>query len=315
MRRFIIRRLGTSLLVLAVSSVVIFLLVASAPGDPAQLVAERQSFGADRETVERVRKELGLDRPLPVQYIDWIGDIAVGDLGTSLKTQTDIGSDLAERVPVTARLLIGAAVFALVAGCGLAVLGTFWPGGFVDRMSRPLALLSVSIPSFYLAALLVLLFAVGLRWLPSQGDSGLRSSLLPWFTLGLAPAAVMARVVRVALAESMSRPYVTTALSKGRKRREIVIRDAVPNIAVPTMTAFAAQVGLMVTGAIVVESIFSWQGASAYFLEAVRFRDFPVMQVWLLLFAAAFIVLNTFVDIASRAIDPRLRRAMAEGMS
>jgi len=313
--RFIVRRLASSLVVLAVASVVIFGLVASAPGDPAQLVAERQSFGADRETVERIRRELGLDRPLPVQYLSWVGDVARGDFGTSLKTETDIGSELGERIPVTAFLVLGGAIFTLVVGCGAGFLGALWPGSVVDRLLRPLALISVSIPSFYLAALLVLLLAVSLQWLPAEGRSGPASWWLPWFTLGLAPAAVMARVVRVTLADAMSRPYVTTALSKGRRRREILMRDALPNIAVPTMTAFAAQLGLMVTGAIVVEAVFSWHGVALYFLEAVEFRDFPVMQNWLLLFAIMFVLLNTLVDIASRAIDPRLRRAMTEGMA
>ena len=212
-------------------------------------------------------------------------------------------------------LVTGATLFALVVGAGAGDLAALFPSGLHDRLSRAAALAAVSIPSFYLGALLVLLFAVTLRWLPAEGAEGPSSWLLPCVTLGLASGAVLSRVVRVGLAEAVSSRYVTTALSRGRGRRMIVVRDALPNIAVPTLTALATQIGVIITGAIVIEAVFSWQGAAIYFLEAVKFRDFPVLQAWLLLFAALFVTINTVVDIATRAIDPRLRRAMAEQLA
>jgi peptide/nickel transport system permease protein len=173
----------------------------------------------------------------------------------------------------------------------------------------------VSIPAFYLGALLVLLFAVSMKWLPAGGERGPSSWILPWITLGLAPAGVLARVMRVSLAEAMSRPYVTTALSRGGRRSSIVLRDALPNTAVPALTALGNQTGFMVVGAIIVEAVFHWPGAALYFLEAVKFRDFPVLLNCLLIFAAVFVVINTVVDILSRAVDPRLRRATAEALT
>jgi peptide/nickel transport system permease protein len=313
--RFILRRIVTAILVLAVASVAVFTLVTLAPGDPAQIVAERRSFGADREMVERVRAELGLDRPLPVRYLDWLGGVVRGDLGTSLRTNGEIWAELRERTPTTALLVFGATLFALIVGAGAGILGALFPSGLHDRLSRLTALAAVSIPGFYLGALLVLLFAVTLQWLPAEGVSGPSSWLLPCVTLGLASGAVLSRVVRVGLAEALSSRYVTTALSRGSGRRGIVLRDALPNVAVPTLTALATQIGVIITGAIVIEAVFSWQGAAIYFLEAVKFRDFPVLQAWLLLFAALFVTINTVVDIATRAIDPRLRRAVAEGMT
>jgi len=309
MTRFVARRLATALLVLAAASVAVFALVTLAPGDPAQIVAERRSYGADRELVERVRAELGLDRPLPVRYLDWLGDVLRGDLGTSLRTDGEIWAELRERVPTTALLVAGATLFAVVAGLGAGILGAL--AG--DRVARAVALVAVSIPNFYLGALLVLLFAVGLRWLPAEGAGGPASWVLPCVTLGLASGAVLSRVVRVGLAEALASRYVTTARSRGR--RGVVVRDALPNVAVPALTALTTQVGVIITGAIVIEPVFSWQGAAIYFLEAVRFRDFPVLQAWLLLFAALFVALNTAVDIAARAIDPRLRRAVAEPLA
>ena len=315
MARFVVRRVATALLVLAVASVAVFALVSLAPGDPAQIVAERRSYGADRELVERVRAELGLDRPLPVRYLDWLGDVVRGDLGTSLRTNGEIASELRERTPTTVLLVAGATLFALVVGAGAGVLGALFPHGAHDRLSRLAALVAVSIPNFYAGALLVLLFAVTLRWLPAEGVGDPASWLLPCVTLGLASGAVLSRVVRVGLAEALASRYVTTARSRGRGHRGIVLRDALPNVAVPALTALATQVGVIVTGAIVIEAVFSWQGAAIYFLEAVKFRDFPVLQAWLLLFAALFVTINTAVDIAARAIDPRLRRAVAEGLA
>lgn len=315
MRRFIARRLLTALGVLALTSVAVFLLVAAAPGDPAKLVAEKQSGVATRQAVERARHELKLDRPLVVRYGDWAAGMAQGDLGRSIRTDTPIGSDLAARVPVTLLLVAGGAAFVLLVGVGAGIAGALWPGGIVDRLLRPAALVGVSIPTFYLGALLVLLFSVSLHWFPAAEEGGVGSWILPWITLGLGPAGVMARVVRVGLAEAMARPYVTTALSKGRRRRAIVVRDALPNVAVPVLTAFFTQAGLMVVGAIVVESLFSWQGAALYFLEAIKFRDYPVLTATLFLFAALFVLLNAAVDILNHLIDPRLRRATSETLA
>lgn len=312
---FVGRRVLTSVLVILAASIVIFAMVQVSPGDPAQLVAERASGIADKAAVERARHELGLDRPMAAQYYTWVSGVARGDLGTSMRTGTSITSDLAARIPVTGLMVLGASVVALVLGVGSGLLGAMRPRSFVDRALRPAALFGISIPSFYLGALLVLLFAVRLQWVPAQGNAGFAAHILPWVALGLAPAGILSRFVRVELGHELSLPYVTNARARGAGRQWLVLREAMPNIGVPLLTALGTQIGLMVVGAILVETVFSWQGAALYFLDGVKFRDYAVIQSALLLFAILFIGINMVVDIISHAIDPRLRRATTEALT
>jgi peptide/nickel transport system permease protein len=188
-----------------------------------------------------------------------------------------------------------------------------WPGSVLDRVGRSLALLAASMPSFYAAALLVLVLGLQLGWLPTFGRGGPETWVMPWIALALAPAGVLSRVVRVSLERAMTEPYVVTAMSKGYPRGRILVRDAVPNVAPSLLAVYATQVGLMIPGAVVVETIFAWQGVGSYFLEAVKFRDVFVLQSTLLVFVVAFVVLNALVDIAQAFLDPRVRRATQAG--
>ncbi|MGF7007493.1 ABC transporter permease [Aminobacter sp. BE322] len=309
MQRMFMRRTGLALLLMVAASALTFVLITAAPGNVAALIAERSvGAGADGAIIRRIEQELGLNDPLPVRYLRWLGDAAKGDFGVSLRSGKPMAEEFATRIPVTATLLAGGGVLALVLSLAFGIAGAVSNGGVVDRLLHGLALLGASTPNFFVAALLVIAFSVGLGWLPSFGVSGIRSWLMPWLTISLFPGSVLARVVRVNLQEAMSRPFATTGFAKGLTRRAVLVREALPNILIPFMTTFGAQFTLMMIGAIVVERVFGLNGIGAFFIEAIRFRDFIGMQAVLLLFVVFFVTVNLIVDIAAMLADPRLRR-------
>jgi peptide/nickel transport system permease protein len=310
MQRMFLRRAGLACLLMLAATALTFAIVTAAPGNVAALIAERAAgAGADGDMIKRIADDLGLNDPLPVRYARWLGNAVTGDLGESLRTGKPMWQEFSERIPVTALLLAGGGIIALFLSLGLGLWGAVSNGGIVDRVLHGLALLGASTPNFFVAAILVIIFAVGLRWLPSFGLSGVTSWFLPWITIALFPAAVLSRVVRVNLQEAMSRPFATTGFAKGLNRREVLIREALPNIAVPFITTFGAQFTLMIIGAIVVERVFGLNGVGAFFIEAIRFRDFVGMQAVLTLFVVFFVSVNLIVDLIAMLADPRLRRA------
>lgn len=310
MRRMFFRRAGLALLLMLAATALTFALVTAAPGNVAALIAERAAgAGADGEMIERIADELGLNDPLPLRYFRWLGDALAGDFGVSLRTGKPIATEFAERIWVTATLLAGGGVLALAFSLALGLAGAASNGGIADRLLHALALVGASTPNFFVAALLVIVFAVGLGWVPSFGLYGPASWILPWMTIALFPGSVLARVVRVNLQEAMSRPFATTGFAKGMTRGAVLLREALPNIAIPYITTFGAQFTLMIIGAIVVERVFGLNGIGAFFIEAVRFRDFVGMQAVLTLFVVFFVSVNLVVDLVAMLIDPRLRRA------
>lgn len=308
MLSLIFRRVQYSIVLLTLASVLCFALVVSAPGNVAVLIAELRSPRATVEDVRKIEDEIGLRNPLPIRYYHWLSNAIRGDFGVSYKTGDKVGEALAERLSTTATLIFGGSVVGLALSFGLGFAGARWPYGGIDRLTRGLALLGASTPSFFVGAMLIYAFAVVLRWLPSFGFDGLASWILPWFTIGLLPAAVLSRIVRVGLEDAMSRPFAITARSKGFSRQVILFRDALPIIAPTFINAWGTQTALMVVGSIVVEPLFAWQGVGDLFLTGVRFRDFMVVQACLLIFITFFIVLNLLVDIATMLVDPKLRR-------
>jgi len=309
MRRTLLRRAGLALLLMLAASALTFALVAAAPGNVAAMIAERAAgAGADAAMIARYEEELGLNDPLPLRYLAWLGDAARGDLGVSLRTGKPIAEEFAARIPVTATLLAGGGALAFLASLGLGIAGAVSNGGVVDRLLHGLELVGASTPNFFVAALLVIVFSVWLGWVPTFGAAGLTSWLLPWITIALFPASVLARVVRVNLQEAMSRPFATTGFAKGLSRAQVLFREALPNILVPFLTTFGAQFTLMVIGSIVVETVFALRGVGSFFIDAIRFRDFIGMQATLLLFVVFFVTVNLAADVAATLMDPRLRR-------
>ncbi|ESX77914.1 ABC transporter permease [Mesorhizobium sp. LSHC414A00] len=310
MKRTILRRMLLACLLILAASALTFALVAAAPGNVAALIAERAAGpGADAEMITRIGNELGLHDPLPIRYGRWLASALAGDFGISLRTGKPISQEFAARIPMTAALLAGGGVLAFVLSITLGIAGAVSNGGFMDRFLHAFSLIGASIPNFFVAALLVIVFSVMLGWVPTFGTSGLTSWLLPWVTIALFPASVLSRVVRVNLQEAMSRPFATTGFAKGYTRTQVLLREALPNIAIPFLTTFGAQFTLMIIGSIVVETVFALRGVGAFFIEAIRFRDFIGMQSVLLLFVVFFVMVNFIVDMICIVADPRMRRA------
>ena len=309
MIRLLARRVGLALLLMLAATALTFAIVAAAPGNVAALIAERAAgAGADAAMIKRIADELGLNDPLPVRYLSWLGDAATGEFGVSLRTGKPMAEEFATRIPITAALLVGGGVLAFFVALAAGLAGAVSNGGILDRVLHGLALVGASTPYFFVAAVLVLVFSVTLGWVPVFGTDGLSSWWLPWVTIALFPASALARVVRVNLQEAMSRPFATTGFSKGYTRTEVLLREALPNILVPFLTTFGAQFSLMMIGSIVVESVFALRGIGAFFIDAIRFRDFIGMQAVLLLFVVFFVTVNLIADVVAVLADPRLRR-------
>ena len=309
MLRFVVGRARNAIVLLVLASMLCFGLVVSAPGNVAVLVAELRTPGATFAQIAAIEEELGLNDPLPVRYGNWLTGVTKGDFGISYKTGADVGAAMAGRLSVTATLLVGAAGFAVLFSLGMGFLGALRPYGVVDRLTRVVALVGASTPTFFLGAMLIYGFALSLGWFPTFGyGSGLRNWVLPWVSLGVLPGCVLSRIVRVGLEEEMTRPFALTARAKGLTRNAILFRDALPNIAPAYLNALGAQATAMTVGSVVIEPLFAWPGVGALFLQGVQFRDFMVVQAGLLIFISFFILLNLAVDITVMFLDPKLRR-------
>lgn len=302
------QRLASALTILVLVSVGSFALVYLAPGDPALVIAaQRIGRLPQPEEIATVRAEYGLDQPPPLQYMRWVGQVLRGDLGYSIRTGEPIAATLARLVVPTLALAGATLLFTLIVGLPLGILAALREGGYVDQLIRLGALIGVALPNFWLAFLLVLLFAITLGWLPSFGLRGPASFVLPVLTLGLANVARVSQLTRSLILEERWQPYLQTARAKGLTGRMIWWGHALPNIAVPLITLCLLQVSSIATGAVIVESIFAWPGVGRYFLEAVEQRDLPVIQAMALFFAVVFISASLLAELAYAIYDPRTR--------
>lgn len=304
------RRILGSLGVLFIASVLSFGLISLAPGDLAQSVAKQRtgSVGSP-ELVAQIREEYGLNDPFYEQYWRWVSNAIQGDLGRSVETNVPIAEDVADRALTTFTLTGGALAFGLVVGVALALAAAMRPGGVLDSALRFVGLLAVSIPAFALALILILYFSLQLGWLPVSGtDDGIRSWILPCLVLGLAPAGAISRVLRTALADAMQQAFVTTAFSRGYTLRQVVLREALPTVLTGLLAVVGVQFGLVFINTVVIEAIFGLTGLGQYFAHAAQFRDIPVVQASLFLFALVFVVQSLLVDGLQSLVDPRVRR-------
>ena len=280
-----------------------FLLLEVAPGDPVQeMVGER----ADSLTIARLRAELHLDDPLPVRFGHYVGGVLQGDLGRSYITRRPIASDLMERFPKTAQLALAAMSFAALTGITLGVIAAVRPGGFADRAAMLLSYLGVSFPVYWVGLLLILLFAVTLRWLPPSGSGGLAALILPATTLGMRSVAVLARMTRGAMREALGSDYIRTARAKGLPDRLVWLRHALRNALVPVITVLALDTGSYLTGSLLTESIFAWPGLGRYVLTAIEKRDLPAIEGGILFMSVVFVLVNLVADLLYAKADPRI---------
>ncbi|MGH7559743.1 MAG: ABC transporter permease [Gemmatimonadales bacterium] len=305
-----IRLLGSRILLLlptlAGVLVITFLLLHVVPGDPVQaMVGER----ADAETIARLRSELRLDDPLPRRFVAYAGGVLTGDLGRSYITRRPIMQDLLERFPATLQLAASAMVVAVIAGVTIGAVSAARPGGWLDRIGTLGAYLAVSFPVYWVGLVLILLFAVGLRWLPPSGYGGLAFLVLPALTLGMRSVAFLARTSRAAMQEAMQSEFVRTARAKGLGERRVLVSHALRAALLPVVTVIGLDFGSYLTGSILTETIFSWPGVGRYVLTAIEKRDLPAIQGSILFLSVVFVIVNLVTDLVYARVDPRVRLA------
>ncbi|HEU5050112.1 MAG TPA: ABC transporter permease [Gemmatimonadales bacterium] len=303
MARFLTLRLILLVPTLLGVLMVTFLLLYVAPGDPVQaMVGER----ADAATMARLRQELRLDDPLPTQFARYVGRVAQGDLGKSYITGRPITQDLIERFPATLRLAGAAMIFAAIVGIAIGVYGAWRPGSWGDRASALLAYAGVSFPVYWVGLLLILIFAVMLRWFPPSGYGGLAFLVLPAVTLGMRSVAFLSRMTRAAMQEVLNSDFVRTARAKGLRERPVVLSHALRNALLPIVTVLGLDFGSYLTGSILTETIFSWPGVGRYVLTAIEKRDLPAVQGSILFLSFVFVMVNLLTDLVYAKVDPRV---------
>jgi peptide/nickel transport system permease protein len=304
MTAFILRRLLLTVPVILGVATLVFLLIHLVPGDPVQAMLGESASPAD---VAALRHRLGLDAPLLVQYGRYLGGLAVGDLGTSLRTSQPVTTAIAERLPATAELAAASMGVAILIAIPLGVIAAARAGTGVDHAATAAALIGISIPNFWLGPLLAIVFSVQLGWLPVSGRGGLAHLVLPGITLGAPLAAVLARMTRASVLEELRELYVLAARARGLSRARSVLVHAFRNGLIPIVTILGLQVGMLLTGAVITETIFAWPGVGRLLIQSIGFRDYPLVQGCILLIAVTYVAVNLLTDLAYGLLDPRIR--------
>lgn len=302
-RYFVMRLLGLVPTMFLVT-VCVFFFVHLLPGDPAQLAAGPE---VDEETVRMVRERLGLDRPLPEQFVLFVKKTVTGDFGISIRSQRPVIDEVADRFGPTLLLTVAAMAWAVVFGLLIGIVSAVKRGRWPDRLGMAFAVSGISMPPFALGILLMEVFSVWLGWFPTVGAESWRHYVLPSITLGAGVAAVMARFTRSALIEVLSEDYVRTARAKGLPARQVLSRHALRNALIPVVTMMGLQFGFLLGGSIVVEKVFNWPGMGRLLVDAVEMRDYPVMQTCVLLFSMEFLLINLAVDLLYGWLNPSIR--------
>jgi ABC-type dipeptide/oligopeptide/nickel transport system permease component len=310
---YVVRRLLLAVPVLVGVSILVFAVMHLSPGDPAAIMLGAQ---ATREDVERLHRDLGLDRALPVQYARWIGRVLQGDLGRSIPLGREVLPEVLIRFKATLILTAGALLVALVIGVPAGIVSATRQYTWLDRLSMGVAVTGVSLPVFWTGIMLIIVFSLTLRWLPSAGmfspyGGGLGDLawhlVLPAITLGTASAAALARMTRSAVLEIVRQDFVRSARAKGLDERAVVGRHVLKNALNPIVTVLGIQVGTLLGGAILTETVFSWPGLGSMMVRAIQARDYPLVQGGVLLIATTFVLVNLFVDLLYAWFDPRIR--------
>jgi peptide/nickel transport system permease protein len=274
------------------------------PGDPAKMLLPD---GAPQSAVDELNRQLGLHEPLHVQYGIFIRSVVRGDFGQSFQYRAPALRVVTERIAATAELALAALILTVAIGVSLGILAAVRRGTRYDYASTFLAVLGQSLPNFWLGIMLILLFGVALRWLPTSGFESWRHIVLPAITLAAFPTALVARLTRSSMLEILGRDYIRTGRAKGLAERSVVLRHALRNAAVPVLTVLGLQIGTLLGGAVITESVFAWPGMGKLVVDAIFFRDFPVVQTVLIFSATIFVGLNLVVDLIYTVIDPRIR--------
>jgi len=285
-------------------SIVVFVLVRVVPGDPARLMLGME---ASDDAVRAARTQFGFDRPLYIQYVQFVGGVLRGDLGQSVRFRRPVGDLLIESFPATVELALAATAIALVLAVPAGIYAAVHRGGMLDRLLMAGALIGQAMPIFWLGIMLITLFSVRLGWLPTSGRGSLAQLIMPSVTLSTYVMALLARLTRSNMLDVLREAYVRTARAKGLRETVVVHKHALMSAALPIITVLGLQVGALLSGAVVTETVFNWPGIGTLALRAIQQRDYPVVQGVVLVSAALFVLINGTVDLAYRYLDPRVR--------
>jgi glutathione transport system permease protein len=304
MTQYVLKRLLGLLPTLLIVAVLVFLFVHMLPGDPARLAAGPD---ASPETVALVRADLGLDKPMPQQFLNFFTNMLQGDFGRSLRSKRLVSTEIAERFMPTLLLTLTSMAWAVIFGMAIGITSAVYRNQWPDRLGMTLAVSGISFPAFALGMLLMQIFSVQLGWLPTVGADSWRHYILPSITLGAAVAAVMARFTRASFVEVIQEDFVRTARAKGVSEKWVVLKHCLRNALIPVVTMMGLQFGFLLGGSIVVEAVFNWPGLGRLLVDAVEMRDYPIIQTLVLLFSLEFILINLVVDVLYGFINPTIR--------
>lgn len=304
MFRYIIKRILEVIPTLFLITLIVFLFVRMIPGDPARLVAGQDATG---EALNQIREQLGLNEPLPSQYINYMKGLFHGDLGTSLKTGRQVSYEISLRYGNTIKLAVASLLWSVIAGVLLGVWSGKNRSKWQDYTGMTLAISGISIPSFWLGFILIMFFAVRLKWFPTTGVGSWKNLVLPAITLGSSIAAIIARFTRSSILEVMKEDYIRTARAKGLKEKTVVWKHAFRNSMVSVITVAGMQFGHLLGGSVVTESVFAYPGIGSYLLDSINYRDYPAIQSLILIFSLHFILINLVVDILYAVLNPEIQ--------
>lgn len=312
MLAYVIRRLFSTLLVMAMVAVFVFLLLHLSPGDPAAIIA---GDNATPEAIDGIRQKLGLSDPLPVQFVRWIGHVLQGDLGVSIFSNEPVLKLVGQRLEPTLSLALSTLVVAVTLAISFGVLAAWKAGTWIDRVLMVISVVGFSVPTFVVGYLLIYLFAIELRWLPVQGytpiseglDGWARNLALPSIALGLAYIALIARITRASMLDVLSEDYIRTAKAKGVANDSMLLKHALKNAGVPIVTVIGIGVALLISGVVITETVFNIPGIGRLVVDAIAKRDYPIIQGVILIFSGVYVLVNLLVDLTYTVIDPRIR--------
>ncbi|MFJ7665499.1 nickel ABC transporter permease [Lysinibacillus sp. NPDC097195] len=303
MTLFIVKRIAQIIPVTLGVTLVVFLIMQMIPGDPALILAGE---GASNETVEELRENLGLNKPLYVQYGEYINNLVHGDMGHSLKNKQPVLEEISTRLPITIELAFYSILITIVLGLIAGIISAIRPYSMLDVGLMIVALLGISLPSFWLGILLMYVFSVQLQWLPVAGWESAKHIILPAITLGAGGAAIVARMTRSSMLDVVNQDYIRTAKAKGLKGYVIILKHALRNALIPVITVVGLQFGTLLGGTVLVESVFAVNGLGRMIVDAIRTRDIPVVQGGVLVASLIFVIINLFVDILYRIFNKRM---------
>ncbi|MED4779721.1 nickel ABC transporter permease [Brevibacillus choshinensis] len=310
MRQYLLKRLMSGLIVLVGVSLFSFALIHLIPGDPVRIMLGEK---ATKERVEQLREQMGLNKPLVVQYVNYATGVLKGDLGISLKTSRPVSMEIAQRFPATLKMALSGIVVAIVAGVIMGILAAKYKDTYIDYAIMSMATLGMSLPSFWLGLLVIMVFAVKLGWFPVAGGTGVKDLIMPALTLGVLLSTTISRLTRSGMVEVLSNDYIRTARAKGMSEGIVLFRHAFRNVMIPVVAVVGLQMAALLGGAVIVEQVFNWPGIGTLAIEAISSRDFPMIQGIILFMGAIYVIVNICVDLLYAVLDPRIDYSTSKG--